>query len=84
MNRIVWTHLDTTIIVAISIMMLGMTGLAVHAKEKKRTSGLGRLGPKLGLVMPSEPRAWSVGLLQYRRWPAYHRRHEFEVMANAR
>jgi preprotein translocase subunit SecF len=34
MNRIVWTYLDTAIIVAISIMMLGMTGLAVHAKQK--------------------------------------------------
>jgi hypothetical protein len=34
MNRIVWTHLDTAIIVAVSIMMLGVTGLAVQAKQK--------------------------------------------------
>lgn len=34
MNRIVWTRLDTAIIVAISIMMLGMAGLAVRATEK--------------------------------------------------
>ena len=34
MNRIVWTRLDTAIIVAISIMMLGMAGWAVRANEK--------------------------------------------------
>ena len=34
MNRVVWTRLDTAIIVAISIMMLGMAGWAVRAKEK--------------------------------------------------
>jgi hypothetical protein len=44
MNRIVWTHLDTAIIVAISIMMLGMTGLAVHAKQKGGLQASGVLG----------------------------------------
>jgi hypothetical protein len=34
MNRIVWTRLDTAIIVAISIMILGVTGWTVHASEK--------------------------------------------------
>jgi hypothetical protein len=34
MNRIVWTRLDTAIIVAISIMMLGMAGWSVRANEK--------------------------------------------------
>jgi hypothetical protein len=44
MNRIVWTHLDTAIIVAISIMMLGITGLAVHANEKSGPQVSGVLG----------------------------------------
>jgi hypothetical protein len=41
MNRIVWTRLDTAIIVAISIMMLGMAGLAVRATEKSGPQVLG-------------------------------------------
>jgi hypothetical protein len=34
MNRIVWTSLDTAIIVAISIMMLGMAGWTARSTEK--------------------------------------------------
>jgi hypothetical protein len=33
MNGIVWTRLDTAIIVATSIMMLGLAGWTVHANQ---------------------------------------------------
>ena len=51
MNRIVWTRLDTAIIVAISIMMLGMAGWAVRAKEK---SGLQVSGVSSVLALGSD------------------------------
>jgi hypothetical protein len=43
MNVMVWTRLDMAIIVAISIMMLGVIGVTVHANEKNRiqVAGLG-------------------------------------------
>jgi hypothetical protein len=44
MNRIVWMRLDTAIIVAISIMMLGMAGWAVRANEKGGPQVSGVLG----------------------------------------
>ena len=51
MNRIVWTRLDTAIIVAISIMMLGMAGLAVRATDK---SGLQVSGVSSILALGSD------------------------------
>jgi hypothetical protein len=51
MNRIVWTRLDTAIIVAISIMMLSMAGLAVRATEK---SGLQVSGVSSVLALGSD------------------------------
>jgi hypothetical protein len=51
MNRIVWTRLDTAIIVAISIMMLGMAGLAAKAHER---SGLQVSGVSSVLALGSD------------------------------
>jgi hypothetical protein len=54
MNRIVWTRLDTAIIVAISIMMLSMAGLAVRATEKSGPQVLGVSGVSSVLALSSD------------------------------
>jgi hypothetical protein len=42
MNRIVWTRLDTAIIVAVTILMFVVTGFTVKANEKSGLQAAGQ------------------------------------------